>query len=253
MGRHDRGPKGVVRFGVRKLAFETLELRRMFNGTTELRVAAYNIAADIYSQGITSSPQPAMETILEGIGAESVNGVSEPVSILALEETSGNAQTVAPIVTQLNAHYGAGVYAYSTYQPTSTGTTDGNGPNAMVYDTQTVTLIASVGIGNPDPAGAPRQPVRYEFRPVGGSKADDFYVYVSHYKSGDEDVDNDGQRRQAEAEEIRADEATLPATARVLYVGDYNVYSASELGYEAIVAPGQGQAGSDPNQFAPLP
>ena len=93
-----------------------------------LRVAAYNIAADIYSQGITTAPQPAMETILEGIGNEHVNGVAHPLDILALEETSGNSTTVAPIVTQLNNHYGAGTYASSPYQPTYTGALTATAP-----------------------------------------------------------------------------------------------------------------------------
>ena len=77
---------------------------------------------------------------------------------------------------------------------------------------------------------------------MGGSSVDDFYIYVSHYKSGDANTGNNDQRRQDEALAIRADEATLPASARVLYVGDYNTYSASELGYQAITAPGQGEA-----------
>ena len=65
---------------------------------------------------------------------------------------------------------------------------------------------------------------------------------MSHYKSGDVGTDDNGDRRQAEAVAIRADEATLPATARVFYVGDYNLNSASDPGYETITPPGQGQA-----------
>ncbi len=219
-----------------------LEVRRLFDGTTDLRIVAYNIAADIYSKGVTAAPQPAMETVLEGIGNEAVNGMARPIDILGLEETTSNALTVAPIVTALNNHYGAGTYVASSYQALATGGGDGDGPNALIYNSHTVTLEETVGIGSPSGDGYPRQPVRYEFRPVGGSAADDFYVYVSHYKSGDEFTDDNGLRRQAEAEAIRADEATLPATARVLYVGDYNIYYATDAGYQAITAPGQGQA-----------
>jgi hypothetical protein len=80
---------------------------------------------------------------------------------------------------------------------------------------------------------------------VGGSRLDDFYVYVSHYKSGDAQTDNNGQRRGDEGQAIRADEATLPASARVIYAGDYNLFDASDPGYVAITATGQGQ-GFDP-------
>jgi endonuclease/exonuclease/phosphatase family metal-dependent hydrolase len=226
----------------KRLLFEVLESRQMFNGTADLRIVAYNIAADIYSEGITAAPQPAIETVLEGIGNESVNGNARPIDILALEETTSNALTVAPIVTALNNHYGAGTYVASTYQATTSGGGDGDGPNALVYNSSTVTLVSTEGVGNPSDAGYPRQPVRYEFRPVGGSAADDFFVYVSHYKSGNVGTDDNGARRQAEAVAIRADEATLPATARVLYVGDYNLNSASDPGYETITAAGQGQA-----------
>lgn len=225
-----------------RLSVEMLEARLTLNGTTELRIVAYNIAADIYSQGVTAAPQPAMETVLEGIGNEGVNGVARPIDILGLEETTSNALTVAPIVTALNAHYGAGTYVASSLQATATGGGDGDGPNALIYNSHTLKLLASAPIGTPTAAGYPRQPIRYEFEPVGGTSADDFYVYVSHYKSGDEFTDDNGLRRQAEAQAIRADEATLPATARVLYVGDYNIHYATDAGYEAITAPGQGQA-----------
>ena len=102
-----------------------------------------------------------------------------------------------------------------------------------------------MGIGTPSTTGFPRQPVRYEFCPVGGSAADDFYVYVSHYKSGDKTQDNNGTRRGDEAQAIRGNGLSLPATARVLYIGDYNLNDPLDPGYAGITAAGQGQ-GFDP-------
>ncbi len=230
------------------LEIEMLEARQLLSGTTTLRIVDYNIDADLPSDGIVAAPQPAFETVMEGIGAESVNGDAQPIDILALEETESNLQTVVPIVNALNAHYGAGTYAYDTNQALSTGASDGNGPNALIYNTTTVSLIATEDIGFPDPAGAPRQPVRYEFRPVGGSDADDFYVYNSHYKSGSQFDDDNGARRQAEAEEIRADSATLPANSRIIYLGDYNVFYPTDPGYETITAPGPNQPFDPINQ-----
>jgi len=230
---------------IRRSIMEPLEQRQLLSAITDLRVVCYNIAADI--NGATTAPQPAMETVLEGIGSEQVNGLTRPIDILALEETTSNTTTVAPIVTQLNAHYGAGTYAYSTYQATedAAGPGDGNGPNALIYNTHTLTLLASVGIGTPSGSGFPRQPVRYEFEPVNGTSADVFYVYVDHYKSGDANSGSptNATRRNIEAQAIRADELNnLPANARVLYVGDYNIDASTEASYQTMLAAGQGQA-----------
>ncbi len=111
--------------------------------TRTLRIATYNIEADIgvtnkqpiFTNIVTSSaegpPLPGLIApptdptnvqaggVLEGIGEEVVNGTAQPLDILALEETTGNAQTVAPIVSGLNSFYGiAGMYSNSSYQAT---------------------------------------------------------------------------------------------------------------------------------------
>jgi len=56
---------------------------------------------------------------------------------------------------------------------------------------------------------------------------------VSHYKSGSTATDLDA--RSKEAGIIRTNSATLPSSARVLYVGDFNVGSSTEASYQAIV------------------
>src|SRR3954463_4516525 len=78
----------------------------------QLRVATYNIEADI---GGFTTPRPGLQTVLEGIGAETVNGFARPLDILTLGETTSNATTVQPIVNSLNTTYGAGTYAMSPY------------------------------------------------------------------------------------------------------------------------------------------
>ena len=240
-----------------------------------IRVVSYNIEDDIsnattplpglifpYSSGSTTNGG-----VLEGLGEEILaDGVAQPIDILALEETSSNPQTVAPIVAGLNAFYSvtnplaSNMYAMSTYQATNSGgTNDGNGPNALVYNSFTVQLLASIPV---DPPGGPsklgtnygeyREVMRYEFAPAGVTPAatNEFYIYVSHYKSGTTSADMTD--RAGEAQIIRNDEANnLPASARVLYVGDYNVDTSAEPGYQTILAatsPGgvaQGQ-GIDP-------
>ena len=93
-----------------------------------VRIVAYNIEADI--NGVTT-PRSGLYTVLEAIGQQSFNSIQRPLDILALEETTSNTATIAPIVTALNGYYGAGTYAQVNYQGTEQGNdpTDGNGPN----------------------------------------------------------------------------------------------------------------------------
>jgi PKD repeat protein len=227
-------------------------------GTKTIRVVAYNIEDDI--NGATT-PLPGLIAdssgnvtnggVLEGIGEENVAGdPAQPIDILALEETTSNPTTVQPIVNGLNAFYAfrnmSAGYAMSSYQATEEGgdPTDGNGPNAMVYNTNTLQLIASVGVGTPTGSGNGeyRQEVRYEFAPAGVTPTTNnvFYVYVGHYKSGS--TSSDATARNGEAQIVRADAATLPSNARVLYTGDFNTGNAGEAMYQTLVAPGTNQA-----------
>ena len=188
--------------------------------------------------------------VLEGIGEEIVGSdPAQPLDILALEETTTNPITVVPIVSGLNSFYGvAGMYSNSTYQATqfggNTNNGSGNGPNAMVYNAKTLQLLASVsvdppgGIGNLGSAsGEYREVMRYEFAPAGmtPTATNEFYVYVSHYKANT-GMANENYRN-GEAQIIRNDESNhLPANARVLYVGDFNVDNSGEPMYQTILS-----------------
>jgi len=173
--------------------------------TRTVRVVTYNIEADI--SGATA-PLPGLIAppgnpsnyqaggVLEGIGEELLNGNAQPLDILALQETTSNPQTIAPIVTALNTFYGvAGMYTNSSYQATESNgdTANGNGPNALVFNTRTVQLLASVPVDPPggsaalgSGSGELREVMRYKFAPAGVpvTASNTFYVYVSHYKSG---------------------------------------------------------------------
>jgi hypothetical protein len=113
-----------------------------------------------------------------------------------------------------------------------------------------VQLVASVPV---DPTGGTsklgsssgeyREVMRYEFAPAGIAPAstNEFYIYVSHYKSGSSTVNQtdltDETDRWDEAQIIRNNEASLPSTARVLYVGDYNLdFNAAEPAYQTILS-----------------
>ncbi|HEY2760916.1 MAG TPA: endonuclease/exonuclease/phosphatase family protein [Pirellulales bacterium] len=221
-----------------------------------LRVVTYNIGADI--NGITT-PQFGTSDVLEAIGAENHLGIQRPLDILALQETTSNDLTVAPLITDLNSFYsGSAIYAASPVQGLQNGSNAfGNGPNAMVYNTKTLQLIDSVGVGVPLGSlnGEYRQVMRYEFQPIGGAAANSFYVYVTHMKSsfsGDPFVNE--TYRDEEAQIIRADAATVATPQMpdpsILYVGDFNLDGSATTSngvgsisaYQTMTAPGPGHA-----------
>jgi hypothetical protein len=225
--------------------------------TRTMRIVTYNIEDDINGAttplpGLIAPPgNPANVQaggVLEGIGEEVVGpDPAQPLDILALEETTSNPITVAPIVNGLNSFYGAaGMYSNSAYQATESGgdTADGNGPNAIVFNTKTVQLLASVPVDPPGGAGKLgsssgeyREVMRYEFAPAGIAPAptNEFYIYVSHYKSGTGTTNE--KYRFGEAQIIRTNEAMdLPANARVLYVGDFNITTSGEASYQTILS-----------------
>jgi endonuclease/exonuclease/phosphatase family metal-dependent hydrolase len=210
-----------------------------------LRVVDWNIEADI--NGHTTA-RAGFNTVLQGIGNEIIANNAQPLDIMSLEETTSNATTVQPILTMLNGDYAGANYKTSTLQASESGgdASSGNGPNAIVYNANTVTLLGSVGVGTPDGSGNGeyRQVVRYEFQPIGGNSP--FYVYVSHMKSGT--TSSDASDRGKEATIIRNNEATLPANSSVLYLGDLNA-APPEAEFTNLTASGEGQA-FDPLNFS---
>jgi hypothetical protein len=243
--------------------------------TRILRIVTYNIAADFTNSfyptwSSIGPPLPGLVApwndtnnfaaggVLDGIGEETVNGNAQPLDILALQETTSNSATVVPIVSALNTFYGvAGMYSNSSYQATESGNnpTFGNGPNAVIFNTRTVQLLASTPIDPPGgtsqlggissgKSGMYREVMRYQFAPAGvavnGSNI--FYIYVSHYKSGAGTTANNTNSRAGEAYLVRSNMmATLPTTARILHVGDFNTGDASEMMYATLTAPGTNQ------------
>src|SRR5207237_8012686 len=128
-------------------------------------------------------------TVLQGIGNHHLNGNAQPFDVLGLEElldTNNNTLTstsLPALVSDLNAVYGAGTYAYDhTPDPTSGGT-QFNGPSGLIYNTHTVQVLSATALGysGTGPDSIPRAPMRYQIHPIGfSSPAADFYLYASH-------------------------------------------------------------------------
>jgi autotransporter-associated beta strand protein len=266
-----RGPLAPISLAALTAAF--WPLGALAQTTQDIRIVTYNTQGDVSSPSPTQV-LPNIETVIEGIGQQKYVGDSDLQlpDVIALQETTSNSTTVTPIVTALNNYifsnsspgtynyFGANTYAASTYQATtSDGVTSGGGPNALIYNQNTLSLMASVGVGTPASGtnGEFRQVVRYEFQPIAdkGTGNGIFYVYDSHYKSGaastSADGSTDGALRNGEAQIIRNDEAAnLPASAAVVYVGDYNFDGTTEAMYKTLTAanapsgvnPGQGAA-----------
>jgi endonuclease/exonuclease/phosphatase family metal-dependent hydrolase len=208
----------------------------------QLRIVDYNTA----NGDVVTSPRAGMQTILDAIGQEIVQGNARPLDILILQEQFGPTPTASQIAALLN-HGGSGPYVYSTLSPQTLG----SGRVGVVYNSATVQLINATALASVvvSTSGAARQPARYQFRPVGYTSAADFYIYNSHYKA--EDDSDSANRRNVEATLIRANSDALGQGASVIYAGDFNMYSANEAAYQKLISAGNGQA-VDPlgNNFA---
>jgi endonuclease/exonuclease/phosphatase family metal-dependent hydrolase len=205
------------------------------------RIAEYNIA----SSGSTGAPRSGLDTILDGISKEHLNGVQEQLDVIALQEVKSQSTTCQDVATLLNTFYNTpGVYKASTLDGGSTGT----GTQGLVYNQLKLQLNATdeVAIGTISTSGQPRQALRYKMHPIGYPVTDDFYIYNSHYKAGDTSgPPSDESRREPEAIAIRADSDALNGGndgPQVLYVGDFNVYNSNEAFYQHLLSAGTGQA-----------
>jgi hypothetical protein len=200
-----------------------------------IRVATYNINAD------TGSPNggSGLIAVLQGIGnAILPDNNARPIDVLALQELNYNnparSSTLQFIVNQLNTVYGPGTYAFDAVVDPTTGNTTGNGPSGLIYNTKTVIDLGAAVIGTATTSGAPRATMRYNLLPIGGTPSSQFYVYVSHAKSGTGSTD--AGRRDIEMESIRNDSATLGRAAHVIYTGDFNINDSTESSYQTLIS-----------------
>ncbi len=223
-------------------------------GATTLRIAEYNIdCSDQDNNNAVSGANAGIPAVFQAMGLHHLGTNVQPVDVMTLTElldTNNNSitsTTLPALVNSLNAIYGAGVYAYDTTPDPTSGGTQFNGPSGLIYDTKTVQVISAKSLlysGNSSNSNS-RAPMRYELQPIGYGSNADFYVYVSHMKSGETATDK--STRGQEATIIRNDEATLPANSSVLYTGDFNS-APPEAEFTNLTAAGQGQA-FDPLNF----
>jgi hypothetical protein len=105
--------------------------------------------------------------------------------------------------------------------------------------------------------------MRYQFQPIGGTAANQFFVYVSHMKSSFSGSPYANELlRNGEAQIIRNDAALLATgenpNPSILYLGDFNLDGSAAISngvssvsaYQTLTAPGPGQA-VDPLNSSP--
>lgn len=194
----------------------------------ELRIVTYNTAADART--------PYINTVLQAIGQQSVNGVARPIDVLVLQEQDSVSTDTQAVLNVMNSLYGVGTYARGNVN----GGTTGGGRMGIVYRVSTVQLVSEFAFGATGTDTAARQTLQYQLRPVGYDAEADFFMYVSHYKASNTTDDKD--RRLAEATQIRAQADGLGQGASIIYAGDFNMYTSTEAGYQKLLSAGNGQA-----------
>ncbi len=188
----------------------------------QIRVVSFNTLGGV---------RTGSQAVMAALGDESVNGIAKAPDVFSLQEQSSS--TTSSYLGLLNSIYGPGTYASTTLFGA------GDTTQSFIYNTQTVQLISQKLVGTSSGSGMPRQALRAEFRPMGYDDSADFYVYASHFKSSE--GTSEANRRNIEAQTLRADAATLGA-ANVIYTGDFNVYRSSEAAFQTLIAAGVNQA-----------
>jgi len=199
----------------------------------QLRILDYNVAA---SGSASFGPRPGMDMVLQAIASQARPGFAGPIDILLMQEAESVTTTGSAYAALLNSLTGRSTYQSSTVD----GLTTGGGRPIVVYDSAAVTLVAEHGVGAVGLTLQPRQTMRYQFRPVGYDATADFYVYNSHLKASSDSTSQ--HRRDIEATNNRADADGLGDGANVIYVGDWNLYTASEAAFQTMLSAGAGQA-----------
>jgi endonuclease/exonuclease/phosphatase family metal-dependent hydrolase len=211
----------------RRLLFEELERRDLL---AVMRLVDWNTL----NGPNDASGDANFQTVLQAIGNETVQGNTERIDILALQETDPagpGGDSIGRIQTILN-----GLYPSTTYSSVVTPSDGGGDSTGFVYDNSSVSLLESVQIGS---GSLTHNVLRGKFKPVGAADSSIFYVYSIHLKSGTSG--SDATQRGSEAALLRADADSLGEGTQVLFVGDFNMKGSDEVAYTNIVAAGAGQ------------
>lgn len=216
-----------VSLRAKRLCFEALERRDLL---AVMRVVDWNTL----NGPNDASDDANFQTVFQAIGNETVQGNTQRINILALQETDPGGpggDSITRVQSILNGLYSSANYEYIV------SPVDGGGDSTgFVYDTTSVSLLESVQVGS---GTLTHNVMRAKFRPIDTAGDSDFYVYSVHLKSGD--TVPDATARGSEAAFLRSDADSLNEGASVLFVGDFNMKTSTESAYANLVSIGPGQ------------
>jgi endonuclease/exonuclease/phosphatase family metal-dependent hydrolase len=210
--------------------------------SAQLRIVNYNTATAQATGGVQTARRPHSDLIFEAIGLDNVNGLARPVDVLLLQEQFNMGLTTQSFVDVLNDIYdpiNRTMYARSTVNGQISNTFNGSGGRpGLIYNTQTIELIAETQVGTVGTASnqQPRASMRYQLRPVGYEANADFYAFSAHWSA------SLASQRLAEAQAIRTNADALPDNSHVIYSGDFNITSSNVQSYQHMVSAGDAQA-----------
>lgn len=200
----------------------------------QLRVVSWNTATANSSPGF-SGRETDFNRLLDFVGRESINGISKPIDILALQEQTSNNSTLADFAAELNTITGTSDYvAWSEVPFNSDGFQTG-----FVYNSASVTPILEDWFRT----DVARSTSRVRFRPAGYGADADVWVYSSHYIAGT--TNGDLNRRRDMAFDIRisgssgdtnsgssgvsfGSDSIGISNANIIYAGDFNQKTSTE-------------------------
>jgi len=191
-----------------------------------IRVGSWNIAQ-------LRGDFTAIAHVMAEASADDSRGFAVPVAVWVFQEV--DVENVPDLHDLLGPEYSQGTYTSSNEDTYS-------GAQAMFYHSSLVTEITG---GHADIyTGAGRRSDRWQVRLIGYENPPvDFFIYSSHLKA------SPGSKNQAErlfgVEQLLENAAELPEGSKIIYAGDYNIYTNSEPAYAALVASGP-VAGIDP-------
>lgn len=188
--------------------------------TAQLRVTTWNLTN---FNGTDADRNAALRTAL----FDEFEGRSLRPDVLVFQEITGaSAANLLPSILNADPRGGQD-WALATF--IDGPTTD----SALAYRTSRVSVrdvvVASSGGSSPRP---PRNTMRYDLAIV-GYDTPVLSIYSTHMKAGTSGTDRD--RREAEAQAIRADAEDRPEGTHIMLLGDLNIRSSSEEAYEFLV------------------
>lgn len=187
-----------------------------------LRVGSWNVA----NNPNDPTEDANLRTILTHINT------TRPLDVLAMVEADLTNNTSIGALSIFGGSYAQALV------PTADGGGDRTG---FIYNTATLSLVSSVVVGQ----GTITHPsLRAQFRPIGTSGADDFYLYAVHLQSGSSSAIKTQRVNQAQV--LRTDADAL-GSANVIFGGDFNWQKADDVSagvgaYRTFNAAGPGQA-----------